>query len=302
MIWKKILITLTLLIFLSISVWQHKYYLLAYNWLIMATVSPEYPVSSIGLPDYKVSIEGHAVEGIIKNLSGLSFNAETGTLFAVTNSEIIELTPDGRFLREILVEGAQDLEDITHISGNTYIICDERNQKVYRILIDDDVKSINLENESWLKISIGFKTNNGFEGVAWDSDLNRLYLAKEKDPIRIFYISGLLEAFNKARFNLSIVEWKKPWSKNLFVKDISALTIHAKTGNLLLLSDESAMVVEYDSDGKLIGMLPLWQGWHGLSKRPPQAEGIAIDNNGTIYMTSEPNLFYRFERQKLAPI
>jgi uncharacterized protein YjiK len=33
-----------------------------------------------------------------------------------------------------------------------------------------------------------------------------------------------------------------------------------------------------------------------LQKTVPQAEGIAMDDDGTMYLVSEPNLFYVFKK------
>src|SRR5690606_35178138 len=64
--------------------------------------------------------------------------------------------------------------------------------------------------------------------------------------------------------------------------------------HLLLLSDESRMVVEYDQQGVPVSMLGLRRGSHGLARSIPQAEGLAIDSQRRVYIASEPNLFYRF--------
>ncbi len=37
-------------------------------------------------------------------------------------------------------------------------------------------------------------------------------------------------------------------------------------------------------------------GNHGLTDDVPQAEGLAMDDRGSLYVVSEPNLFYRFSR------
>jgi uncharacterized protein YjiK len=66
------------------------------------------------------------------------------------------------------------------------------------------------------------------------------------------------------------------------------------------LSDESRLLVEYDADRELIGIMPLWRGWHGLDRSIPQAEGGTVDPEGNIYIVSEPNLFYRFRRRERA--
>ena len=78
--------------------------------------------------------------------------------------------------------------------------------------------------------------------------------------------------------------------------DLSSLTVHPRSGNLLLLSDESAVIAEYTRAGELVGVLPLWRGLHGLQRAAPQPEGIALGPGDVIYAVSEPNLLYRLER------
>lgn len=42
--------------------------------------------------------------------------------------------------------------------------------------------------------------------------------------------------------------------------------------------------------------MTLLRGFNGLKNTIPRAEGVAIDEQGALYMVSEPNLFYRFEK------
>lgn len=82
----------------------------------------------------------------------------------------------------------------------------------------------------------------------------------------------------------------------LFVRDLSSLQYDERSGHLLALSDESFLVLELGIDGRPISSLSLLKGRHGLSKSVPQAEGIAMDDEGTLYLVSEPNLFYVFKQ------
>ena len=82
----------------------------------------------------------------------------------------------------------------------------------------------------------------------------------------------------------------------LFVRDLSSLQFDERSGHLLALSDESRLVLELDVEGKPLNTLSLRKGYQGLQATVPQAEGIAMDEAGTIYLVSEPNLFYVFKR------
>ncbi|MDO8948530.1 MAG: SdiA-regulated domain-containing protein [Desulfocapsaceae bacterium] len=59
------------------------------------------------------------------------------------------------------------------------------------------------------------------------------------------------------------------------LKDLSDDYYHSGSGNLLLLSDDSASVVEATANGKELGRLSLKEsGDSGLRKDVPKAEGI----------------------------
>jgi uncharacterized protein YjiK len=82
----------------------------------------------------------------------------------------------------------------------------------------------------------------------------------------------------------------------LFVRDLSSLQFDERSGHLLALSDESRLVLELNVEGKPISSLSLLGGRNGLKRSVPQGEGIAMDNQGVLYLVSEPNLFYRFKK------
>jgi uncharacterized protein YjiK len=82
----------------------------------------------------------------------------------------------------------------------------------------------------------------------------------------------------------------------MFVRDLSSLQYDERSGHLLALSDESRLILELDVDGRPLTTLSLSKGRQGLQKTVPQAEGIAMDDDGTLYLVSEPNLFYVFKK------
>lgn len=82
-----------------------------------------------------------------------------------------------------------------------------------------------------------------------------------------------------------------PW----FIKDISGLHYDRNSGLLYVLSHESALILVSDLDGGR-KVMSLRRGHGGLRSDIPQTERIASDDQGTLWIVSEPNLFYRFSR------
>jgi uncharacterized protein YjiK len=278
--------------------WYFKVLALGYYWVSTTLNAAHWKNASLWLPGYAVKVEGLAIEGLSRNASGLTFNTETGTLFTVINRppQIAELTTDGRLLRTIELEGAKDPEGITYVQGNTYVISDEASHSMVWLQIGPETTRVSVAGKSSLGVSIDSVHNSSFEGVSWDSAQNRLFVVKEKLPLRVLVVRGLDVFKQSAGFNIDISEWKSSSAASLFMSDLSSLTLHEPTGHLLLLSDESALVVEYAPDGQPISVLPLWRGFNGLQRKVPQPEGLAVGPDGPLYVLSEPNLFYRFER------
>lgn len=269
---------------------------------ILAWMKADTTVARLDIGRYRATIEALPVEGLEDNLSGLTFSEKTGTLFAVINRppQIVELSAEGRLLRRVGISGVSDPEGITHIAGDRFIISDERNQSLHWITIADDTAQIALGNEGRLKIGLGGMRNMGYEGLSWDGRHKRLYVAREMLPAEVIVIDGLEGQTHDGLPEIDIVRWWFQGLSGLFMLDFSSLSLHEPTGNLLLLSDMSSMLVEYGQDGAVLGVLPLWRGMHGLSRSIGQAEGLAVGSDGDIFIVSEPALFYRFSPQPSA--
>jgi uncharacterized protein YjiK len=279
-------------------IWYFKVLALGFYWISTSWHAERWQGSSLWLPDYRVTIEGLAVQGLSRNASGLTYNAETGTLFTVINRprQVAELTTDGRLLRTMELEGLRDPEGITHVRDDIYVISDEHTHGMHWVRIGPATERISIEGQPTLRLNIDAVHNNGFEGVSWDSAHNRLFVVKEKRPLRVLVVQGLDTLQAPGGFQLDISEWASSSASSLFMSDLSSLTLHEPTGHLLLLSEESALLVEYAANGDPVSLMPLWRGFHGLQRKVPQPEGVAVGADGAIYVLSEPNLFYRFER------
>jgi Uncharacterized protein conserved in bacteria len=76
----------------------------------------------------------------------------------------------------------------------------------------------------------------------------------------------------------------------LFEVPLSSVVFDQRSGHLLLLSDESKLLIEMTDVGKVVSFRSLATGFAGLQKGIPQAEGVTTDTDGYLYIVSEPNL------------
>jgi len=252
---------------------------------------------SIGLNRYRVVVEAQPVEGLDDDISALTYDPDRKTLFTVTNarSELIELSLEGRILRRIPLTGFGDPEAVEYVGPNSYVITDERQQRLIRVRLEDDTMFLDAGDAEQLSLGIGLNGNKGFEGLAYDSAGKRLFVAKERDPMLIYEVHGFPHDNPAKPYAVHVVQDRKRDSR-LFVRDLSSLRFDERSGHLLALSDESRLVLELDVEGRPLSTLSLRKGFQGLRATVPQAEGIAMDEAGTIYLVSEPNLFYVFKQ------
>ena len=229
--------------------------------------------------------------------AAMAYDPDRKSLFTVTNarSELIELSLDGRILRRIALHGFGDPEAVEYIGPNSYVITDERQQRLIRVRLTDDTLSLDATQAEQLTLGTGLNGNKGFEGLAFDSVGKRLFVAKERDPMLIYEVHGFPHDDPQQPYAVNVVQDRKRDSR-LFVRDLSSLQFDERSGHLLALSDESRLVLELDVQGRPLSTLSLRKGFQGLKATVPQAEGIAMDETGTIYMVSEPNLFYVFKQ------
>lgn len=253
--------------------------------------------ASLWLPDYRAEIQAQPVVGIEDDLSALTFDPDRNSLIAITNGkpQLLELSLDGKLLRAIALVGFGDPEAIEYVSRGVYVISDERLQRLLRVQVDEQTRQIDAAASQQLSLGIGQNGNKGFEGLAYDAAGKRVFVAKERDPVRIYEVQGFPYAEGDQPLAVHVSEDRER-DADLFVRDVSSLQYDSQTGHLLALSDESRLVVELDIQGEPISTLSLKRGEHGLNADVPQAEGLAMGPDGTLYLVSEPNLFYRFRK------
>ncbi len=266
-------------------------------WFNLHTLWQPLSSESIGLDQYRVEIEARVIDGLNDDVSALTFDPVRKSLFTVTNknAELIELSLDGRIVRRISLVGFGDPEAVEFISADTYVITDERQQRLIKIHLDKDTTFLDAADAEQMTLGVHMSGNKGFEGLAYDSVGKRLFVAKERDPMLIYEVQGFPHYNPEKSYAVHVVNNPKR-DAGMFVRDLSSLQYDERSGHLLALSDESRLSLDLAVDGRPRSPMSLSKGRQGLQKTVPQAEGIAMDDDGTMYLVSEPNLFYVFKK------
>lgn len=235
------------------------------------------------------------LKDVHNNASGLTYNQNTNTLFAAINNPeaIIELDTQGNILRRIPLEGFEDTEAITYLGDNRYAIAEERKRSIIIVNITADTTTLLRSNQRSIALPRVGPQNKGFEGIASDPNSGHLYVSSEKEPRELYQLEG----FVKNTPNLLISHLWDVEEESLGNSDISGLYFDTRYNHILMLSDESQQLVEANLQGEKISQLDLSGGYAGLNSAIPQAEGITLGADDTLYILSEPNLLYKFTQK-----
>ncbi|PWE41426.1 DNA-binding protein [Pseudomonas prosekii] len=262
-------------------------------WVLERFESPTERKESIWLPDYQAVIDGKALPGMEKDeASDLAYNPQTKTLFAVMgkNPFLVELNLQGDVLRKMPLVGWSNPEGLTVMANGLIAITDEREHLLSIVKIDADTRELQRDNFPKYDLGTSEDQNKAFEAVAWDSRNQQLLLGEERPPALFTWKSDGSQTLSGDK--------QKLVSNELDIRNLSALAIDPRTGHTLVLSADSHLLLELDETGEQVSFMTLLGGFNGLKKTIPRAEGVTMDEAGTLYMVSEPNLFYRFEKQK----
>ncbi|WP_223555876.1 SdiA-regulated domain-containing protein [Pseudomonas sp. BF-R-01] len=261
-------------------------------WVLERFESPAERQESIWLPDYRAVIDAKSLPGMEKDeASDLAYNPQTKTLFSVMgkNPFLVELDLQGEVLRKMPLVGWSNPEGVTVMGNGLLAIVDEREHLLSIVKVDADTRELNIANFPKYDLGPSKDQNKAFEAVVWDARNQHMLLGEERPPALFTWKSadGLTLTGDK----------QKLASDALDIRNLSALAIDPRTGHTLVLSADSHLLLELDEKGEQVSFMTLLGGFNGLKKTIPRAEGVTMDEAGTLYMVSEPNLFYRFEKQ-----
>ncbi|UQS13786.1 SdiA-regulated domain-containing protein [Pseudomonas sp. HS6] len=262
-------------------------------WVRERFESPAERTASVWLPDYRVVIDAKLLPGMEKDeASDLSYDPQTKTLFSVMgkNPFLVELTLQGDVLRKMPLVGWINPEGVTVMGNGLLAIVDEREHMLSIVKVDANTRELKRDDFPKYDLGPSKNQNKAFEAITWDARNQRLLLGEERPPALFTWKSDGSQTLTGDKQKLP--------SNELDIRNLSALAIDPRTGHTLVLSADSHLLLELDEKGDQVSFMTLLGGFNGLKQTIPRAEGVTMDEAGTLYMVSEPNLFYRFEKQK----
>ncbi|MCE4055060.1 SdiA-regulated domain-containing protein [Pseudomonas sp. Au-Pse12] len=261
-------------------------------WVQEGFVSTAERSASVWLPSYRAVIDAKALPGMERDeASDLSYNPQTKTLFSVMgkNPFLVELTLQGDVLRKMPLVGWSNPEGVAVLENGLLAIVDERQHSLVIVKVDANTQALNIADFPQYDLGPSKDQNKAFEGIAWNPRKQQLLLGEERPPALFTWSSDGSQVLKGDKQKLA--------SDELDLRNLSALGIDPRTGHTLVLSADSHLLLELDEQGEQVSFMALLGGFNGLEKTIPRAEGVAMDEAGNLYMVSEPNLFYRFEKQ-----
>lgn len=219
---------------------------------------------------------------IHQNLSGLTWNPETATLFAITNEPtlVFELNTQGHVLRKIALHGFKDTEGITHLTGTLFAVIEERRDSVCVIDIPAQATSIAYAAASCLQWETTHTSNKGFEGLSYDPGTRTIFAMREGKPFLCLAIP--LDKRDTPG------QPRKITLPSLPVRDVASI-IRDPDGSMWILSEASARILHVGADAQIQKTYRLPAGRHDI-----QAEGIARTPDGRLFVVGEPNIFVEY--------
>jgi uncharacterized protein YjiK len=229
------------------------------------------------------------IPSVDRDASALTIHSESGHLWTITDDKVrlVEFTSHGKLVRDVKLIGFDDAEGLCHVGGDRFLIAEEKKMRITLVDVPPDATKLKCDGRC-IEIDVKSRKNKGLEGVSYDAETDTLFTVREDKPPAVYRVRPLL-----AKQRAKTEEW--PLDLDGF-DDLSDTFFDAAMGWLWLLSDESQVAAAFDSQGERVTELRLKKGRHGLRENVEQAEGIARDRHGTLYICSEPNRIYRFRQ------
>lgn len=289
-----------------------------------ATTSTKYGDYNL---DHLATTTNKANLSITSDLSGIAYVPTTNTLFTIHNNQnvIHEIALDGTNIRTITCSSCNDAEDITLVSSvasstvggydHTFLISTEdgstTSHQVFQVIIHSTGSvTVNRTNYYSTSISSSPATNNGLEGVAYNSNTGHFYAALEGQELsdnspgipKIYEVTpGNISTHSASSAQICTnIDWASEMITNSSEfpaspgrSDISGLYFEPTNNHLYVLSHMADKLVEVDitdtSDCSILREKRVFtRADSGANYKYEMPEGITWDNTGgALYLGTE---------------
>jgi uncharacterized protein YjiK len=225
-----------------------------YYWMQSELDRTTWESRGVQLLKFHVTVEAKPVAGVSDNLSGLTFDGDLDCLWGVINNpeQLVALDAQGNLLGKYALSGFQDVEGIAYLGDGLLLLAEERTHALLAVPVPSvDGQVIDRRDARGLTLSIDAGDNDGFEGLGYDSEGDRLFVVKEHSPMKLYEIRGLKRSLF-GQFDLEVIDRQQWIDDSVMATDLSSVEYDARTEHLILLSDESKLLMELDTEGKLI--------------------------------------------------
>jgi uncharacterized protein YjiK len=244
---------------------------------------------------------------LAQEVSAVTYNWDTDTLFVVGDggTSIVQVDKTGKLIDSMTLaldpakpQGVYfyDPESLTYVGNGKFAFAEERYRQVnlftYKkdtTLTAADVKTVKLGE------TVG---NIGIEGLSYDPQTGGYIAVKEESPEGIFQTTIDFDKGTASNGSATTVN-----STNLFdpaltglsdfadvfaLSNLTALKGTDDSSHLLVLSQADGKIVEVDRAGKIYSTLKIiTDPDNKLTLADQQHEGLTVDKDGFLYITSE---------------
>ncbi len=243
---------------------------------------------------------------LAQEASAVTYDPDTGTLFVVGDggTSIVQVSKTGQYINSMTLarDGSKpqgtyfyDTEGLTYLGNGQFAMAEERYRQVDKFTY---AANTTLGAAGVQTVKLGTTIGNiGIEGISNDPLSGGLIVVKEKQPEGIFQTNVNFAAGTASNGSPTTVN-----STNLFdpallnlsdLADVYALSNLATLSgpdatHLLVLSQESGKLVNTDRSGHVFSSLTFKSSpGDTLSIADMSIEGVTMDQNGYIYVTTE---------------
>jgi uncharacterized protein YjiK len=243
---------------------------------------------------------------LAQEVSAVTYNPDTDTLFVVGDgsTSIVQVSKTGQLIDSMTLapgnspQGTEfyDTEGLTYVGGGKFVMAEERDRQA---VLFTYVAGGTLTRSAVQTVKLGTTIGNiGIEGISYDPQTGGFIAVKETQPEGIFQTGIDFAAGTATNGSPTTVN-----STNLFdpaltglldfadifsLSNLTSLNGQADSSHLLVLSQESGKIVEVDRSGNIFSSLTIVSDpGNPLSVPDQQHEGLTMDNNGILYVTSE---------------